>query len=226
MSDKVYEEKKNTRSRIKKEKDKVEYDILHIDLEIKNCFDREKEKLQEYKNRLESMIKLIITSEVPYGIDQSIINNLQTISNKYDINIHNEITEEPVVFSFREYIDFYNNIQKNITKIYNIETNALQQKYFDMTKDIISEFKLLLEKPIKKSFLSKGGKNEDNSYKLFKLTELYIKIAKNFIDIDSNLISNTKNIKTSINNDIIIFLRVFMYILYFIFIHKTDLLLP
>jgi len=193
MSDKVFDDKKTPKVRNKKEKDKIEYDILQLDLQIKACFEDERNCIPEYKEKLQHMVESILSKTVPYGIDESILNELEDIKNSLDIE---EVEYSDDVFSYREYIDYYSEIKKLITKINNIENEILYNKYVELTKEIVDEFRSILSKPIKKSFMNKN-KNEDNNYQLFRLTESFMKISENFIDIDQSLITNTKVIHQS-----------------------------
>jgi hypothetical protein len=182
------EDKKVPKCRNKKEKDKIEYDILQLDIQIKECFNEEKFQINEYRDRLVSMVKSILSIKIPYGIDSQIIQEIEFIQN--DLNIDSPKNSD-VIYSYSEYIDFYKDIKRLILKINNIQNDTLYNKYVELTNPIIENYRLVLDKPVKKSFMNKS-KNEDNSYKLHKLTESYMKIAENFIDIDHSAVTNTK----------------------------------
>lgn len=188
MSDKVFEDKKTPKVRTKKEKDKIEYDIIQLDLQIKSCFEEERKNIGEQKSHLKSIVQNILATQVPYGIDEKILDDLDYIRGELNIQ---EYEESDTIFSYREYLDLYQDIKKLIAKINNIEKNILYNKYIEFTEKIIDEFRCILNKPIKKSFMNRS-KNEDNSYKLYKLTETYMKIAENFIEIDQNVVTNMK----------------------------------
>jgi len=166
--------------RNKKIKEKEDYDILQVDNQIKVCFNIEKAKIPEYKTRLASMLNILVSVETPFGVDEKIIEDIQSTA----LNQTEEIKDEVFLsLNYREYLEFYDVFKKLQKKIHNIESGELYSKYILLSEPIVEEYKKILSVPIKTSFLSKS-KKDDNSVRKSELKEIFLKIASNFIDID------------------------------------------
>lgn len=74
------------KTRNKKQKDEVDYDILQLDVKIRLLFEREMEKIPYYKSRIISMLQSINSIKPPFGIDEEIKKDISLIYEYYCIN--------------------------------------------------------------------------------------------------------------------------------------------
>lgn len=170
--------------RNKKSKERPEFDILQIDSQIKLCFETEVNKLQEYHKRVSSMLKTLVKSEIPYGVSESIVNSLNKLIDSYGIVNDDDDDDIFVQLTYREFLNFYEQINKLITKIDNISSGKLLDRYLSLTSDIIDQYKKLISIPIKSAFLTKNKPRDTGESVKNDIIEKYISIAKNFIDIE------------------------------------------
>src|SRR5579872_6350641 len=88
------------RIRTKKTKEKQTYDVLQIDEQIRLFFSYEKNKLHEYRKRLISMLHTFDKALIPYGIDKTVINDINETILKEHIHPTNSAEIE---FTYREF---------------------------------------------------------------------------------------------------------------------------
>lgn len=176
--------KKSQKLRNKKIKEKHEYDILQIDNQIKLTFMTEKSMIPEYKKRINSMIKTLNTVKVPYGIDEKIEKEITELKDIYNIQIDLSGQKLELSFTYRDYLNLFEQVKKTLNRIRNIESDALFNYYTFLTTQIIDEYKNILSKPIKRSFMNKIKSSEITDNRKQELLQQYLTIASKFIDID------------------------------------------
>jgi hypothetical protein len=195
--------KKNVKVRNKKIKERQEYDILQLDNQIKTCFIIEQSKIEEYKKQIISMLEYLSNLTIPFGVEDNIILDIHGMVKKYLIPINCEIIENGNSFNkserrlnkqsnqlsceiltYREFLNFYQELKRLITKTENIESGNLYDKYISLTESLISQYKTILSIPKKTSFLAKTKIKDINEDKKTELLDSYIKIASNFIDLE------------------------------------------
>jgi hypothetical protein len=181
---KVYKNTKHTKVRNKRIKDKEEYDILQIDEQIKQCFIIEKRKITDYDKRLLSMINTLSNLNIPFGVNEVILTDINNIVfNHKESKDFSKSLLSPVL-TYRDFLNFYDQLQRLLIKIKNISSNLLYDKYITLTQPILLEYKQILLIPIKITFLSKKKPKRDSVFRKNILTDNYLKIASNFIDIE------------------------------------------
>lgn len=174
--------KRPPKTRNKKIKEKLVYDILQLDEQIKICFIQEKSKIPEYKKRIVSMTKTLFNMTIPSGIDDNIVKDIKTLINVY--NKESVISNIKPVMTYRQFLTFYDQIKRLIERTNNIESESLYRLYILLTKDIVNEYKNILSVPIKTAFLCKIKPKSGNNDKKSNLLDRYLKIVSNFIDIE------------------------------------------
>lgn len=170
------------KTRNKKTKEYKKYDILQLDNQIRACFEEEYKKVDQYKKRLISMMSTLDETDIPYGVPEEIVNNIEDIISEHEDELKKDTV--PVNFTYREYLTFYEQVKRLIQKIENISSGDLLRKYISLTQGIVSEYKKILSVPIKTNFLSKT-KPKNNSVKRKKqLLSSFLKIANNFVHLE------------------------------------------
>jgi len=188
FKEKPSKEKKVQKNRNKKTKEIAEYDILQIDEQIKISFEYEISKISEYKQCVLSMVTTLSKLEIPFGIDENILVHIKSIISSY-LPVSKSAAKIPI--TYKDFLDFYNQLNKLIIKIENIESNKLYNKYIELTSQTIADYKNILAVPIKTVFLAKKTKNNNEAKKT--LLSKYLKICSNFIDIDNTIFDATKS---------------------------------
>lgn len=187
--------------RNKRISENTQYDILQIDEQIRICFKKEEEKLSEYNKRLKSMSKTLSRIKIPFGIEDTIINDIKHIIEQYypeynTINILDNTTKQDddiqLDMSYNKFLTFYQQLKKLITKYNNISSSSLLNKYNELTIPLISEYRNILSVPIRTSFLiCKKNKDEiKNKQRKIEIEQLFLQIASSFIDLDINFNNN------------------------------------
>jgi hypothetical protein len=175
--------KKAPKLRSRKVKEKQKYDILQLDEQIRACFAQEIDRIPEYKKRIISMVQTLRTMEIPFGVEDVIIIDINRITKVYDEKNQHSTSVAPVM-TYREYLGFYDQLKRLITKTQNIESNELYNKYHQMVAPIIEEYRRIISIPIKTSFLCKSKPKTEQEEQKILLLDSFIRIASTFIDID------------------------------------------
>jgi hypothetical protein len=173
--------------RNKKIKEKQIYDILKIDEQIKECFKIEQSKLPEYNKRLSSMIWTLDRLVPPYGVEPAILDDVkQLISNYKRINISSHPSEVPIHLnlSYKEFLNFYEQVKRLLIKIDNISSDALYNKYLELTHELLEKYRHILTIPVKSSFLAKSKQKDHSHSEKLNIQTTYLNIAKNFANIE------------------------------------------
>ena len=126
----------------------TDVDILSIDKKIIDNFNKETENIEIYKEKLQ---KLYNTK-----------NSLETMSNRININIQNEIK------SLKQKID-------------DIVYEKSKNFYIMESTNILNEYKEELKAPVSMNFMGKSNSNNINKNRLMKN---YIQIASKYININ------------------------------------------
>ena len=94
-------------------------------------------------------------------------------------------------------MDFYDQVKRLTIKIENLSSNKLYNKYTELTKDLLDEYRQILTVPVKSSFTSKIiHKDKDQSRKKI-IQQTFIDIAKNFADTQYELYQEEEEEKYS-----------------------------
>lgn len=168
--------------RNKKVREKRVYDILQLDGQIKACFAAEQIRLGEYKKRVSSMILTLTSNDAPFGVGEVIKKDLDLLRAQF---VSEQMKREfEIKITYREFICLYEQLKKLLTKVENLSSGALYEKYISLTQDIVLEYKKILAVPIKSSFLTKSRPKNENEERKLTLLDSFLRIANNFVDIE------------------------------------------
>ena len=94
-------------------------------------------------------------------------------------------------------MDFYDQVKRLTIKIENLSSNKLYNKYTELTKDLLDEYRQILTVPVKSSFTSKIiHKDKDQSRKKI-IQQTFIDIAENFTNTQYELYQEEEEEKYS-----------------------------
>jgi len=151
----------------------MEEDVFSVDQKIKNCFQKEREKLPKLKASINSIKNILSSSKTPFGVNKEISDEINKFSNG--------VAKNNFIY-YNDYLNSFNEYKKLQKKYDNINSNRLLDKYVELTSGILEEYKTILSTP---SIVSKTrGIFED---KKDILKEKFYDIASKFVDIEQTI---------------------------------------
>ena len=190
------------RIRTKRTKDAEEYDILQLDDYIKKFFENEKKKLPDYIKRVISILQILLKIEPPYGIESKILDELQQLCFIFSCE-SSDTDEYDIKFTYREYLDLYQELKQLVNKITDIKYDKSSNTYLDLSKQIVSEYQKILSIPIKSLFIGKNKEKMVQTEQKKTLLQKFTLIIDQFTNIHNlpfNETTTTKEHKCKCGN--------------------------
>ena len=195
------------KQRHKKTPEKPRYDILQIDEQIQTTFALEVAKVPEYAKRIASMVQTLGTIPMPFGVDEKIQDDIKTMLTDSGVRDaehtrlrsvsplehkrgHTSPSGRPqpasLAMTYQEFLGFYYQLKRLMLKKDNLESGILQHTYQDLTTGILTEYRTILNTPVRTSFLaSRKARSETESERRKKeLVEHYLRIASDFVNLE------------------------------------------
>lgn len=115
-------------------------DIINIDLEIKNKFEKEFEQISGYKKNINRLKSLLNDKELSSSYKNLIVSSIKTIKNKISL-IENKLEYNNYIFDTVQYIERYNEILNTPVKISFMKTQKVNNTELSIEKkDMIEKY--------------------------------------------------------------------------------------